>query len=151
MIEWRLDLDQRSGHFGNHADRRDDFSVPRASRTGQRAIDEAASLRPRPSMRARQPRPGGREQRFIQAKRRVALVFAGSLYLSASRQTAFMAEINKLSVGKALDKLRAGDAKQSKDTLFNNKIDALDEEIERMRTQRLRLEQHQRRRAKDNR
>ena len=51
-----------------------------------------------------------------------------------------MAEINKLSVEKALDKLRAGDAKQSKDTLFNNKIDALDEQIERMRTQRLRLE-----------
>jgi hypothetical protein len=40
-----------------------------------------------------------------------------------------MAEINKLSVEKALDKLRAGDAKQSKDTLFNSKIDALDEEI----------------------
>jgi hypothetical protein len=46
-----------------------------------------------------------------------------------------MAEINKLSVEKAL---RAGDAKQSKDTLFNDKIDALGEEIERMRTQRLR-------------
>ena len=44
-----------------------------------------------------------------------------------------MAEINKLSVEKALNKLRAGDAKQSKDTLFNDKIDALGEEIERMR------------------
>jgi hypothetical protein len=52
---------------------------------------------------------------------------------------------------KALNKLRAGDAKQSKDTLFNDKIDVLGEEIERMRTQRLRLEQHQRRRDKDNR
>jgi hypothetical protein len=61
-----------------------------------------------------------------------------------------MAEINKLSVGEALDRLRARDSRQSKDTLFNNKIDALDEEIERMRTQRLRLEQHQRRRDKDN-
>ena len=29
-----------------------------------------------------------------------------------------MAENNKLSVEKALDKLRAGDAKQSKDALF---------------------------------
>jgi hypothetical protein len=47
--------------------------------------------------------------------------------------------------------LRAGDAKQSKDALFNNKIDALDEEIERMRTQRLRLERHQRKRDKGNR
>jgi hypothetical protein len=32
-----------------------------------------------------------------------------------------MAEINKLSVEKALDKLRAGDAKQSKDALFNDR------------------------------
>lgn len=62
-----------------------------------------------------------------------------------------MAEINKLSVEKALNKLRAGDAKQSKDTLFKDKIDVLGEEIERMRTPRLRLEQHQRRRDKDNR
>jgi hypothetical protein len=62
-----------------------------------------------------------------------------------------MAEINKLSVEEALNKLRASDAKQSKDTLFDDKIDALGEEIERMRTQRLRLEQHQRRRDKDNR
>ena len=62
-----------------------------------------------------------------------------------------MAEINKLSVEKALDKLRAGDAKQSKDALFNDKIDVLGEEIERMRTPRSRLEQHQRRRDKDNR
>jgi hypothetical protein len=62
-----------------------------------------------------------------------------------------MAEINKRSVEKALDRLRSRDSKQSKDTLLNNKIDALDEEIERMRTQRLRLEQRQRRRDKDNR
>ena len=94
---------------------------------------------------------GGREQRTIQAKRLPAIVHAKSLYLSSSRKTAMMAEINKLSVEKALDKLRAGDAKQSKDTLFNDKIDALDEEIERMRTQRLRLEQHQRKRDKGNR
>ena len=62
-----------------------------------------------------------------------------------------MAEIKKLSVEKALDKLRAGDAKQSKDALFNDKMDVLREEIERMRTQRSRLEQHQRRRDKDSR
>jgi uncharacterized protein YigA (DUF484 family) len=62
-----------------------------------------------------------------------------------------MAEINKLSVEKALDKLRAGDAEQSKVALFNDKMDVLREEIERMRTQRSRLEQHQRRRDKGNR
>ena len=62
-----------------------------------------------------------------------------------------MAEINKLSVEKALDKLRAEDAKQSKEAVFNDRIDALDEEIERMRAQRLRLERHQRKRDKDSR
>jgi hypothetical protein len=62
-----------------------------------------------------------------------------------------MAEINKLSVEKALNKLRANDAKQSKDAVFNDKIDVLDEEIARMRAQRLRLEQHQRKREKDDR
>ena len=62
-----------------------------------------------------------------------------------------MAEINKLSVEKALNKLRANDAKQSKDAVFNDKIDVRDEEIARMRAQRLRLEQHQRKRDKDNR
>jgi hypothetical protein len=59
-----------------------------------------------------------------------------------------MAEINKLSVETALDKLRAGGAKQSRDTLSNNKIDALNEEMQRIRKQRLRLEQHQRKRDK---
>jgi hypothetical protein len=62
-----------------------------------------------------------------------------------------MAEINKLSVEKALGKLRAEDAKQSKGAVFNDRIDALDEEIERMRAQRLRLERHQRKRDKDSR
>jgi hypothetical protein len=60
-----------------------------------------------------------------------------------------MAEINKLSVEKALDKLRAGDAKRSKDALFNDSIDALNEEIKRLRAQRLRLNQRQRRRDKE--
>ena len=59
-----------------------------------------------------------------------------------------MARINKLSVEKALDKLRAGDAKRSKDTLLDDKIETLDEEIERMRTQRLRLEHLHRKRDK---
>jgi TolA-binding protein len=63
----------------------------------------------------------------------------------------FMAGINKLSVEKALEKLRSSEAAQSKNAQSNDKIDALDEEIERMRAQRLRLERHQRRRDQDKR
>ena len=62
-------------------------------------------------------------------KRFLTIFPDASLYLQGT--TAIMAELNDLSVEKALDKLRAGNAKQSQDTLFNNKIDALDEEIER--------------------
>jgi len=62
-----------------------------------------------------------------------------------------MAEINKLSVEKALEKLRGTDAPQSKNARFNEKIDALDEETKRMRAQRLRLERHQRKRDQDGR
>ena len=54
-----------------------------------------------------------------------------------------MAEIRKLSVEKTLNKIRADDAKQSKEAALNDKIDVLDEEIDRMRAQRLRLERHQ--------
>src|SRR6186997_3197904 len=54
-----------------------------------------------------------------------------------------MAEIRKLSVEKTLNKIRADDAKQSKEAAFNDKIDVLNEEIARMRAQRLRLERHQ--------
>ena len=54
-----------------------------------------------------------------------------------------MAEIHKLSVEKTLNKIRGDDAKQSKEAAFNGKIDVLDEEIGRMRAQRLRLERHQ--------
>jgi hypothetical protein len=55
-----------------------------------------------------------------------------------------MAETSKLSVEKALNKLREADAK-SKSTQRDEKIEALDEEIKRMRAQRLRLERDQRR------
>jgi hypothetical protein len=54
-----------------------------------------------------------------------------------------MAEINKLSVEKTLNKIRSDDAKQSMEAAFNDKVDVLDEEIGRMRAQRLRLERHQ--------
>jgi uncharacterized small protein (DUF1192 family) len=54
-----------------------------------------------------------------------------------------MAEINKLSVGQALDKLRGADAAPSQMNL-DGKIDALDEEIQRLRATRLRVERDQR-------
>lgn len=54
-----------------------------------------------------------------------------------------MAETNKLSVEKALEKIRSGGSPQSKDVRLEEKMDALDEEIKRMRAQRLRLERRQ--------
>jgi hypothetical protein len=56
-----------------------------------------------------------------------------------------MAETPKLSVEKALEKLRAADAPKSKDARRAEEMDALDEEIKRMRAQRLRLDRHPRR------
>jgi hypothetical protein len=50
-----------------------------------------------------------------------------------------MAETPKLSVEKALEKLRGSEAK-SKSSLRDEKVDALNEEIERMRAQRRRLD-----------
>lgn len=59
-----------------------------------------------------------------------------------------MAEANKLSVEKALNKLRGQDMRKSASTQHDEQIDALDEETKRMRAQRLRLERHQRRSTK---
>jgi hypothetical protein len=56
-----------------------------------------------------------------------------------------MAETPKLSVEKALEKLRAADAPKSKNARMNEEMDTLNEEIKRSRAQRLRLERHQRR------
>jgi hypothetical protein len=58
-----------------------------------------------------------------------------------------MAETNKLDVGKALDKLRT-DKPKSRIAVIDDKLNELDEETQRMRAQRLRLEQHQRRSKK---
>jgi hypothetical protein len=58
-----------------------------------------------------------------------------------------MAETTKLSVEKALNKLREADARKSRTTV-DDKIDALEEEAQRLRAQRLRLEGHQRRSTK---
>jgi len=57
-----------------------------------------------------------------------------------------MAKINKLSVEKALEKLRKNDQLKSKNAVLDEKNAKLDEEIRRMREQRLRLERHQRNR-----
>jgi hypothetical protein len=57
---------------------------------------------------------------------------------------AAMAETTKLSVEKALNKLRKADAPKSRGERRDDDIAKLDEEIERMRAQRLRLEAHQR-------
>jgi TolA-binding protein len=55
-----------------------------------------------------------------------------------------MAETTKLSVEKALQKLR--DPPKSKNARLDEKIGTLDEEIKRMRAQRLRLDQRYRKR-----
>jgi hypothetical protein len=56
-----------------------------------------------------------------------------------------MAETPKLSVEKALEKLRGTDARKSKNARLTEEIDALGDEIKRLRAQRLRLERHPRR------
>jgi len=58
-----------------------------------------------------------------------------------------MAETTKLSVEKALEKLRGNDQK-SKGERRREEMDALDEDIRRMRAQRLRLERRQQRPTK---
>jgi uncharacterized small protein (DUF1192 family) len=51
-----------------------------------------------------------------------------------------MAQINKLSVGKVLDKLRSNDARNSsKMEQLDEKIRTLDEEMQRLRAQTNRL------------
>jgi hypothetical protein len=57
-----------------------------------------------------------------------------------------MADTEKLSVEKALNKIRADDETKSRSDRRDQEMDALDEEIKRMRAQRLRLERHQRKR-----
>jgi hypothetical protein len=57
-----------------------------------------------------------------------------------------MAETRKLSVEKALNKIRADEAPKSRSEKHDEEMDVLDEEIKRMRAQRLRLERYQRKR-----
>jgi len=55
-----------------------------------------------------------------------------------------MAKTTKLDVGKALDKLRETDLPKSKMTRLDENIDALDQEIQRLRAARRRVERDQR-------
>jgi hypothetical protein len=56
-------------------------------------------------------------------------------WIFPSAQEFTMAEINKLSVGKVLDKLRSNDApKKSKTMQLDEKLRAADEELQRLRT-----------------
>ena len=57
-----------------------------------------------------------------------------------------MAESKKLSVEKALNKIRADETPKSRSEKHDEEMDVLDEEIKRMRAQRLRLERNQRKR-----
>jgi hypothetical protein len=57
-----------------------------------------------------------------------------------------MADTKKLSVEKALNKIRQDDAQTARSDRREAEMDVLDEEINRMRAQRLRLERHQRKR-----
>ena len=56
-----------------------------------------------------------------------------------------MTGTTKLSVEKALDKIREGDMQKSETTRMDEEIAELDKSIKRMRAQRLRLESLQRR------
>jgi SMC interacting uncharacterized protein involved in chromosome segregation len=57
-----------------------------------------------------------------------------------------MAEINKLSVSKVLDKLRSNDAKDNRSKLdrLDDEIKTADEEVQRLRAQRNRLKRGRR-------
>ena len=55
-----------------------------------------------------------------------------------------MAETTRLSVGQALEKLRGTDTPKAKMTRLDENIHALDEETQRLRAMRRRLERNQR-------
>ncbi|MGB6351522.1 MAG: hypothetical protein WBG10_16005 [Pseudolabrys sp.] len=55
-----------------------------------------------------------------------------------------MAETTKLSVGQALEKLRGADAPKAKMARLDEKIDTLDQETQRLRAMKRRIERDQR-------
>jgi hypothetical protein len=72
------------------------------------------------------------------------LIMMSRLFVPSSPEDFILAEITKLSVGQALDKLRGTDAPKSRMTQLDGKIGALDEEMRRMRATTRRLERDQR-------
>ena len=73
------------------------------------------------------------------------IVKKATLTVGATAGRLSMADTPKLSVEKALEKLRKSDPK-SKNERYDEEMSELDEEIKRMRAQRLRLERDQRKR-----
>jgi len=67
----------------------------------------------------------------------------GSFCMFRVRRIA-LAETTKLSVGQALEKLRGTEAPKAKMARLDEKIDTLDEETQRLRAMRRRLERDQR-------
>src|SRR5688572_24824712 len=63
---------------------------------------------------------------------------------TTSLEDFIMAEINKLSVGQALEKLRGTKPLETKMTRVDGSIDTLDDEIRRLRATNRRLERDQR-------
>jgi hypothetical protein len=57
-----------------------------------------------------------------------------------------MADTEKLSVEKALNKIRAEEKPKTRSEKRDEAMEVLDEEIKRMRAQRARLDRHQRKR-----
>jgi hypothetical protein len=57
-----------------------------------------------------------------------------------------MADTEKLSVEKALNKIRAEEKPKTRSEKRDEQMEVLDEEIKRMRAQRARLDRHQRKR-----
>jgi hypothetical protein len=57
-----------------------------------------------------------------------------------------MADTEKLSVEKALNKIRAEEKPKTRSEKRDEHMEVLDEEIKRMRAQRARLDRHQRKR-----
>jgi hypothetical protein len=83
------------------------------------------------------------KQLCVYTRRRAAFARPFSSCTSAAEDFT-MAEITKLSVGQAIEKLRGTDEPKAKMARLDEKIDMLDEETQRLRAMRRRLERDQR-------
>jgi hypothetical protein len=69
----------------------------------------------------------------------IKMIFASTPHQASAAEEVTMAEIKKLSVEKVLNKLRSNDAKNSKINQLDKKVEAADEDIERLRAATRRL------------